>query len=172
MEHYSEFKFTHDGRAFTARLYVDDDHSPPWKDYDGTGKVRCVHAPYGLRGSGIKKPGERVIHWDGYSGYLYDWAGACETARRDGWNAPPYDAPNRIERAVQADFDRLRGWLTRDWWYVGVAVTLDHPEDEQHEFEHALWGIESDAGDYLHEVAHELARQVAPRYVHTMKEFA
>lgn len=59
--------------------------------------------------------------------------------------------------AARADYDRLRRWCDDQWQYVGVAVTVER-EDVQltGPYDHALWGIESDAGDYLAEVACEL----------------
>jgi hypothetical protein len=63
--------------------------------------------------------------------------------------------------AALADFDRLRRWCADDWCYVGVIVTLvDDDEDEMPEFSASVWGIESDASDYLEETARELADEV------------
>jgi hypothetical protein len=69
-----------------------------------------------------------------------------------------------VHRAVLADFNRLQAWLAGDWCYVGVIVTPDDGEGEPA----SLWGIESDCDDYLQDVAHELADEFAPAYVHVM----
>lgn len=61
--------------------------------------------------------------------------------------------------AALADFDRLRRWCDNQWHYVGVIVeSLD--EDEDVIDSASLWGIESDAGDYLDEVAQDLAAEL------------
>lgn len=148
------------GCTFRVSVEDDDCKDPPWECCDGHGPVRQVYAYYGRP---EKRPGERILHEDRGTYWLYDWEAACKMAREDGWNAAPYDAPNRIERAVQADFDYLRGWLTDQWNYVGVCVRMidDNDEPITGEYDHALWGIESDAKDYIEETAHELALQCA-----------
>lgn len=63
--------------------------------------------------------------------------------------------------AAMADYDRLRRWCEDQWHYVGVVVetkcdccgTWGHKRT-------SLWGIESDAGDYMEEVARELAEEI------------
>lgn len=56
--------------------------------------------------------------------------------------------------AARSDFDRLRGWCNDSWHYVGVVVTCSRNGVELGSA--SLWGIESDARDYLQEVAHDL----------------
>ena len=156
--------FEFEGLKFRVHIERDDNDDAPWDREDGHGPVRFVH---NINGTPSKRPGERVLHKRRYNEYyLYDWQAACKAARRDGWNAEPYDAPNRIERAVQADFDRLRRWLNDDWWYVGVCVTVEGEDGEPvpDKYEHALWGIESDCTAYIEEVAHELAGQCGREY--------
>ena len=156
----------HPGLRFRVHVEADDDRDPPWETEDGHGPVRDSHAA-------DKRPGERVLFKDRHTHWFYDWQAATKMARKDGWNVKPYDAPNRIERAVQADFDRLRRWLNNDWCYVGVCVEVidenDAPLTEK--YEHALWGIESDCDDYIAEVARELADQAATEYkkVHAIR---
>lgn len=153
------------GRWFLFEREPDTDADSPWDAEDGHGPVRCVRAPYGLKHQNIKRPGEREMHTDYPMVWLYDWQAACKLARADAWNAAPYDAPNRIERAVQADFDRLRDYLHGHWWYVGVVVrpcTEDGTPLPGHgEHGHSLWGIESDSPDYHAQVALELAASCA-----------
>ena len=147
--------FEHEGKRFRVYHEHDTDSGPPWENSDGHGPVRSSHGA-------DKRACERLLAKNQHTHWYYNWQDACKQARKDGWNAPPYDAPNRIERAVQADFDFLRGWLTDDWHYVGVCVAMvnDDDEDITEKYENALWGIESNAGEYLDEVAHELAGQV------------
>lgn len=55
--------------------------------------------------------------------------------------------------AARADYERLRRWCNDDWHWCGLeVVALD--DKRMHA---SLWGIESDAGAYLDEVARELA---------------
>lgn len=158
-EHYDSFEFELEGVLFEARIYADEDADAPWDNEEGHGPVRCVR-----RGE-QKRPGERPLHNDRGDVWLYDWAEACKLARKDGWNAPPYDAPNRIERAVQADFDRMRTFLSGYWGYVGIGVALAGDDDapapsDGDFFENALWGVASDDNAYLREVAEDLARPI------------
>jgi len=61
--------------------------------------------------------------------------------------------------AAMADYDRLRQWCNDDWCYVGVIVeSLDDDGDAMDSA--SLWGIESDADDYLDEVAQDLAAEL------------
>jgi hypothetical protein len=136
------------GLRFRVHIEQDDDHEAPWECEDGHGPVRHV------RSRDDKRAGERIMpsHTDGY--WLYDWQEASKLAKRDGWGG---DDP------VQADFDRLRGWLNGDWQYIGVCVALidEHDRPITDKYEHALWGIESDCDSYLKEVALELAHGCA-----------
>lgn len=148
------------GYTFQLKIVYDDDNTPPWERADGHGKVRSVSAWFARP---KKSPGERVLFSERGTHWIYDWQDACKQARRDGWNAEPFDAPNRIERAVQADFDYLRRYLENQWHYVGVCVSLLDEDGGRvtDPYEFAIWGIESEATDYIEEVAKELARECA-----------
>jgi hypothetical protein len=99
----------------------------------------------------MNQPG-RNDYW-----YLYDWQKACELARADGWNADPYDAPNRIERSVQADFDYLSGWINDQWSYVIVTVT-----DTESGYSQSLGCVET-YKDYHYKCAHDLEEELQAR---------
>lgn len=198
-----------DGFTCTATLHADDDTTPPWERHDGHGTVSPWINASMRHGYARKSPGELVLCSDHGRARLYDFAGACKIARRDGWGAPfhsqtierganglrrlrcdwfvgrelhvhfsdwtdeldssDYAAAHDAMRATypsarayaaaaaRADYDRLCKWCDDQWQYVGVAVTVER-EDVQltGPYDHALWGIESDAGDYLAEVACEL----------------
>lgn len=65
-------------------------------------------------------------------------------------------------RAAWRDFERLRDWCNDSWFYVGVSVAplckcCGEPDEAKAA---SLWGIESDAGDYLRDVARELADEL------------
>jgi len=67
--------------------------------------------------------------------------------------------------AVRRDFEFLQGWCDDDWRYIGVVVVhVPHGVDAASvkiDYAHALWGIESDAGEYMFEVATGLAGEIA-----------
>jgi hypothetical protein len=94
--------------------------------------------------------------------FYYDWAAACKDARRDGWNAEPYDAPNRIARAVEADFQFLSAFINNDWHYVGVIVEL-LDDDGEVLSDTSLWGVETWKDNHC-EVAHDLARELSAQH--------
>lgn len=149
--------FTRGGRNFRISIHHDSDMGAPWDEHDGHGPVR--QTGIGHSGHPEKRPGERVLHTNRRTAWLYDWQAACKLARKDGWNAEPYDAPGRIERAVLADFKRLQGWLDGTWYWVGIEVTL-LDADGDYVDSASLWGIESDFGDYGQTVANELADEL------------
>jgi len=64
--------------------------------------------------------------------------------------------------AAMADYDRLRRWCADEWCYIGVVVRRAGDCECCGETE-SLWGIESDAGEYVREAATELAEQLAER---------
>lgn len=149
--------------GLTFRVNFEYDAGRPWENSDGHGPVR--EASHGYDGHIIKRPGERVLYAGGRNEYswVYDWQEACKLARKDGWNAEPYDAPGRIERAVQADFDYLRQWCTEQWQYVCVVVTHICKDDDGDYVEgetDSLCGVES-YKDYHQTVALELVQGLA-----------
>ena len=151
--------FEHNGRTFTVRIEHDGDLREPWTEHDGHGIV----SDWTRRG---KQPGERVLVTDRGSHRYYDIQASMDIAVRDGWDAAPYGEGTpreRAARAVEADFQRLRAWCNGDWYWIGVVVHLLCPKcGGEHPSQHAsLWGIESDAGEYLNQVARELAAEIA-----------
>lgn len=161
------------GLTFRVSIEHDDSHGAPWDECDGHGPVRDCRNLYGRA---EKKPGERVLATDRHSAWVYDWAEASRIAKRDGWGLAP-DAlaaltkklgrepkPGEVrEAAVQADFDYLRHYLNDDWTYIGVVVTLLDVDGEPTSETESLWGIESDAHDYINETARDLASEIARR---------
>lgn len=140
-----------DGFTITARIEHDDNTESPWCRENGHGDV----SEWTNRD---KKAGEMVLNSDMGSYRYYDYAGAVKIALRDGWGIanPPEGATRRQIAALAAreDFERLRRWCNDDWSYVGVVVTVSAKGVELGSA--SLWGIESDAGEYLVEVANEL----------------
>jgi len=139
----------------TATIQQDFHAESPWDASDGHGAV----SDWTKR---AKQPGELVLA--DHRGYkrFYDFAGACRTALADGWNAAPYEIPGetprqRAARAARADFEFLRGWCNDEWHYCGVIVSIARDGEELASA--SLWGIESNAGDYLADTAEELAAE-------------
>lgn len=131
------------GFKFRVTWERDDDGGKPWENSDGHGPVRESNYSHRSQRAG-KAPGERPLNDPGrdQTQYFYDWAGACKLARRDGWNAAPYDAPGRVLRAVQSDFDFLSGWLNDQWEYLVVQVDRINAAGDVVETEY-LGGVES-----------------------------
>lgn len=147
------------GLTFRVDFEHDHDAGRPWDNCEGHGPVR--QASRGYDGNIIKRPGERVLYAGGRNEYswVYDWQVACKMARADRWNAAPYDAPNRIERAVQADFDYLQAWCEDRWSYVIVTVTLIN-DDGTDGASDCMGGVET-WKDYHHDCAREMAQGLA-----------
>lgn len=161
------------GKRMTLVVAVcdDHDHGTPWENEDG-------HGPVSEWTSRAKRAGELVLaegRRDGTKRY-YDFAAACREARRDGWGSEPFNIEGetprqKAARAVMADYNRLRDWCRDEWRYIGVALFLlddgtkcdpeaianAEPFGERQSV--ALWGIESDAGEYYREVVEQLTQQ-------------
>lgn len=145
-----------DGREFIIDVTGDDGCDLPWECCDG-------HGPVSEWTQRAKRPGERVLSQDGRYFRYYDWQEAAKMARRDGWNAEPYDAPGRIQRAVQSDFDFLRRFCEGQWCYLTVrARVLDEegePDDDSAEY---CGMVESDDMDHVLDIG----RENASEYLH------
>ena len=151
--------FELDGRTFIVRIEDDTATGEPWKEHDGHGVI----SEWTRRDMA---PGERALVSDRGSHRYYDIKATLVIALRDGWDAAPIGQgtpEERAARAVEADFQRMRAWCNGEWSWVGVVVHLECPEcGAEHSGKFAsLWGIESDAGEYLDEVARELAGEIA-----------
>lgn len=125
--------------GFEITYVFDEDSNAPWENSDCHGPVRKSGTRHSQYQSSDKKPGERPLNNPDRNEYqfYYDWQSATQSARADGWNAEPYDAPNRVQRAVQADFEYLRAWVQNEWLYVGIVIT--DPEGKEVD---SLWGVE------------------------------
>lgn len=154
--------------TFAVGIEADVDHGAPWGECDGHGPVTDWQCRDHYKGG--KHPGELILDNQGRGVYrFYDYAEACKIALRDGWDAKPYNDGSETPRqqaakAARADFERLRAWCSDEWHYVGVVVTLLDPQGEPTAITESLWGIESDAGEYLEDAAEELAHQIMSQY--------
>lgn len=55
--------------------------------------------------------------------------------------------------AEEADFKRMQDWCDEVWIYIGVIVELVNADDEPMGYSESLWGIESDADEYIADTA-------------------
>lgn len=163
-----------DGCRVLVEYHFDEAADPPWENSDCHGPVR--RGSRHLNGSSDKRPGERPLNCASRheAQYYYDWAAACRLARQDAWNAEPYDAPDKVERAVLADFKFLQGWINDDWSYVGVVVTIVDQDDDPikprgERLTESLWCIESLNG-YHRTQAREMADELAKAYLEMLGE--
>lgn len=155
-------EFTHEGVEYVATIERDDFMGTPWEEHDGHGTV----SEWTTR---EKTPGELVIAEDGNSRRYYDFAEACQIARRDGWDAKPYNDGTETKRqqaakAARADFEHLRDWCNDEWFWCGVVIRRAGDCECCGETA-SLWGIESNAGDYLRDVAIELIGELPQKEV-------
>lgn len=165
MDHILETK----GLRFAVSVEHDSGYGAPWDEYDCHGEVTAWTRR-------AKRPGERVLTEDRGSRRYYDVEGTLSRAIREGWGLRAADAaklaaklgrqPTKRElaaAAVSLDFIRLRDWCKGYWsWCVVSVVLLDDNGLPTWE-EESLGGVASDAGDYLNEVALELADAIAAR---------
>jgi len=163
---------------FSVALHYDQSADAPWESECGHGQVRHISR---CRDTGRmrKDPGERLLSFDGRDGLAYNYQGAIETAKRDGWGLAP-DAlaalaaklgrdPTRgeiIAAAVESDFQRLAAYCADQWHYCGVVVTLqdiDGNDIETADARDSIWSVESDAPAHQTELARELAAEISAR---------
>lgn len=164
--------FDYEGHRFRMRVEPDDSLGPPWKENDGHGIISdWTHRD--------KAPSERILVSDRGSHRYYNIAETMKLAEADGWGLSPQAETELAARlghpptkgeiraaAVEADYDRMREWCEGGWYWVFVSVTLMKTDEDApggyFETKHyaALGGIESDSGDYLNEVARELAGEI------------
>jgi hypothetical protein len=156
---YHEDSFEYRGYTFVVTFPPDEDMGPPWKEHDGHGVI----SEWTTRRE--KKPGELILAEDCGSRRYYDLQATMAIARRDQWGCgdPTHEhttARQRTVCAVHRDFEFCRRWLADEWQWIGVVVRLADPHRDVGE---SVWGIESDAGEYLTETAYELADEIMSR---------
>ncbi|WP_052007096.1 hypothetical protein [Burkholderia paludis] len=113
----------------------------------------------------IRKGEKPTIVQRGFVSHIYKYsADQVETVALPGRDPKkPLTRGEIRAEAVRRDYEFLRGWCNDQWNYVGVCVMYlgkaDHDPDTDVELDYLvskdLWGIESNAYDYIKEVAHE-----------------
>lgn len=161
-DNFPEGVVTVDGFEIEYRFEYDSDSGPPWADPEEDAPLMRYADRHRMWDSS-KKTGERPINAPRGGVYLFNWKLATERAHKEKWNAPPYDAPNRIERAVQNLFDYYKSYVNEDWHYVGIEVRLVlHPQ-----YRHDVWGFET-YKDYHKESVTELASELVSMYLNDL----
>lgn len=144
--------------CYTFRVEFSQEDCPdfPWENSDCHGPVR-KSTRHHIDGRSDKAPGERPLNSPDRNEYqfYYDWAEACRIAKRDVWNTQPFDAPNKVQRAVQADYDYLRRYLSGDWQYVFITVTCEETGDSD------SIGMVETYNDYHCDMARDMAKDLA-----------
>lgn len=125
--------------------FYDHDTGVPWVENDGHGVIEKVHQYYGTL---HKKPGQKVMHYDSGTYWLYDFCETTKIAKRDGWGLPAAECNGLtknqiIAKAVQNDFDFCRGWITDQWFYAGVICTVLDRDGEKTDITNSCWGFET-----------------------------
>jgi hypothetical protein len=176
------------GLNLKVEIEQDTDSGRPWDECDGYGPVREARSDYGRI---TKSPGERILHAGdrGCYSWVYDWNGALDMARRDGWGVSECDRPDnwdsmtkrqRTELAVKHDFDFLKAWCDENWVWCGVVVTLMLPDEDGNlqpyngplTMRDSLWSIEfwqyesltSKKNEHLMGIINEIADSLAKTY--------
>ena len=154
--------------GYVARVYYDDALRNPWDEEDGH-----ISPEYFDRRDHVPS-GWTIMPTYGRGYWAFDLGAALLKAAREKWGLDPssreykgirvkdgHKKPTRSQiryAAVKADARRMAEYINGDWHYVVVSVSR---EEEEENYEHAVWGIESDCGDYLHEVAVDLIGEIA-----------
>lgn len=169
---YDNETFTRGGYTFRVTFPHDESMGEPWKEHDGHGIISdWTHRDI--------EPGEWVLAEDGGARRYYDFDATLAIAKKDGWGVkrpgtdgtgpddylplPHETAKAHLARAVNADFERMQAWCTDQWSWIGVCVVLLDEDGHETKERESLWGIESDGGEYLTEVAEECADQILAR---------
>jgi len=152
MDAYHTETIEFNGRDFRVSLHYDSDRGAPWDENDCHGSV---HVRRGDRSE--KRPGEIIICTDYPFYWVYDFQSAVKKAR-EVWGIK--SGPDAV-KAVTADMRHLKGYLDNEWHYCGVSVQILDSEGEPigEEFDHAVWGVESN-GECWREIAGEIAGEI------------
>lgn len=150
--------FEYKSKKFVIEYEQDDSGDAPWE-------VSDMHGPVSDWTTRSKSPGEWVLSKDRGSYRYYDAQEAMKIAKKDGWDAAPYNEGEtkgqRAAKAVKSDFEYLRSWCNDEWTYLVVIVYATDDEGEKDPARRSvLGGVESSSNDYILEVAQELADEL------------
>lgn len=94
---------------------------------------------------------------------VYDVWETMKVAKKDGWGVanPAGLTPDEIiAKAIDNDFNYLKGWYNDDWHWCGITVILLDEEGDPTEDEASLWGLCSDDAECHEEVIKELVSEI------------
>jgi hypothetical protein len=140
MNSYHTETIERDGYTISIDCFPDCDHGAPWTEEDG-------HGPVSEWTRRDKRPGEIVLHEDHGSRLYYDFLEAVKIARRDGWDAKPYNTDGHQTRgqqaakAARADFEHLRAYCRGEWSWSGYVATITRDDGTQLDEEDSCWGF-------------------------------
>ena len=144
----------------------------PWIENEGHGQIREMHSYYGKP---EKKPGEIILYSEGRNYWIYDYKSAIKTAKREAWGCADCEGltPNqKAEKAVLADMQYCRYFLTGERFYVYIDVYRVNVDGEKMGHSEYLSGIEygysKQDEDYIKECAEENAQII---YLGYLKEW-
>jgi len=167
-------QFEYRGFNVTIQIHHDEDMGPPWKEDDGHGPVS------GWRKRDSKRPGERVLIEDHNHCLFYDFAEACQIAKRDGWslsdegNAKIASRLGRKPTAeeirvatVEQDFAYCRGFATGEWHWLGYTTVIANSSGDNIEGD-SCWGF--DDSDYMLKEAKDNAEASIDTWLETAEK--
>ena len=157
-----QFDFQHKGLNFRCIVNYDNDMGMPWDEHDGHGIIREARSVYGRP---EKKPGERILHVDGYNYWIYNFQKTMKIAKSERWGSsketPEMTKKQRAEAAVIADMEYCKDYLTGRRYWVFIEVYRINDNGHQISESEYLGGIDSGYSrrddEYLKECAIELA---------------
>lgn len=147
--------FRRKGTWFHVKHEPDVEAGPPESHSDGHGVV--LEWQPRLSEEEVTSRGLRELHAEAHSRgevIYYDVRATRVVAARDKWGTTEADR----ERAIEADFEFLRGWHAGDWVYVGVVVRALTGKHKG--WEASLWGLESNDEKHLSDTARDLADEI------------
>lgn len=165
-----EIRFSHEGHDFIAEISHGDIAGFPWEEFDGHVNVRKVSHDYGTLYGESKSPGERIIYRGDRREYSFvvDIPAAIAVATREGWSFGEGTKKQRVAAAVEEDIKSCSGYISGDWEYVCVSVTMVDDDGEPMSEPEILGGCES-FGDYVEsEIIYELAAECISNTVHVI----
>ena len=180
--------FEHRGRMFRVRFPRDESMGAPWEEQDGNGVVsdwttrdkapgeKVLVTVHKYRRYYDVQASIEIAKRDGWGpkrcAVCGEEAGGLGTSMYGSVHKygpllehdfTPETREEQAIRAVEEDYEYLRGWCADEWEYVGVVVCLcddDGNPDGGPDTQASLWGIESNSGGYLNTVARELADEI------------
>jgi len=165
-----------DGHYLKINCPYDEHMGEPWKEGDG-------HGPVSGWTRRDKRAGERILSSDHGANRYYDFAGAVEIAKRDGWGLAEKEltdltrklgrAPSKKQiasAAAERDFQLLQDWCDDGWHWIFVDVVLHDPDDVEISRD-SLGGVE-DYTDYWRECAAEMGTCLIEAHLEEVAESA